>query len=57
MTNRGKEQLRDAGGEKGAINKADEVRVPEGAPPASDPPTPILQSEDDEELHDEDSPK
>ena len=55
MTNRRKEHLRE--NEIGAVNKPGEVEVPEGAPPASDPPTPILRSEDDEEVVDEDSPK
>jgi hypothetical protein len=57
MTNRGKKQVRDAGSEKGAILKKNEVPVPERTPPAFDTPTPILQSEDDEGSHDEDSPK
>ncbi|TDN68836.1 hypothetical protein [Paraburkholderia sp. BL10I2N1] len=56
MRSRGKEHLRDADHENGAVNKPDGAAVPDGTPPTSDPPTPILQS-DDEELLDEDSPK
>jgi hypothetical protein len=55
MTRRRNEQLGDADSEDGAV-KPGEVEVPGGTPPATDPPTPILQSEDDEELVDEDSP-
>ncbi len=55
MTRRRNKHLGDADNEDSAV-KPGEVEVPGATPPASDPSTPILRSEDNEEMVDEDSP-